>query len=144
MKNLLLPLLLLLSFVSCFDDNKIVDGVKIVNNSDDDIVIPYGRRSFYKHIGGFVRDRMTIREYRDLIRDLCIHAHSNRYLDFLKDIITDSHEVDTLYLGVFNKEDCDTLTVDDFNTKYPIKYEFKVTLQYMIDHDWALVYPPED
>lgn len=140
---LVLFFVLNLALVSCHDDNKGVDSIKIVNNSEDDIVIIYGRESHYKHmvIGG-PKEGSTNREYLEFLRDGCIPAHSFKYLDHLKTIVCRSFESDTLFMAVFNMLDYDTLSREEFKSKYPIKYDYQITLQNMIDCDWTLFYPP--
>ena len=54
------------------------------------------------------------------------------------------YQTDTLYIVIFNRKDYDSLSTEDFRKLYPIQYEFKITLQYMIDREWTLVYPPEE
>lgn len=97
---------------------------------------------FEHHIYSSHPDVNTRREYEGILRDGCISAHSFKNFDRWRTYMYESFKFDTLYIGVFNKLDFDTLSLEEFKSKYPIKYEFKVTLQDMIDRDWTLVYPP--
>lgn len=134
-----------LSVLSCNEEIEGVDAIKIINNSDDDIVFFNNHESFYndKLVGG-EKGGGTTREYKDFLRDRCIPSHSVKYFDHWRKYINERYKVDTLFLAIFNKLDHDTLSRDEFSSKYPIKYEYKVTLQDMIDCDWTLVYPPDD
>ena len=69
--------------------------------------------------------------------------HSSRNIGYWRnDWIYDY--LDTTYFRVFNVIDYDTMSLDEFKNKYPIKHVFKVTLQDMIDRDWTLIYPPDE
>ena len=129
---------------SCVSDNKKHDAIKIINNSNDDIVVFYGRESYYESllIGGPREGNLTNREYRDFLRERCITAHSSKQLDDLRTYIKETFISDTLYMSVFNLMDYDTLSREEFKTIYPIKHEYKITLQYMQDQDWTIIYPP--
>ena len=50
---------------------------------------------------------------------------------------------DTLYVGVFNFIDIDTMTCEEFESDFPIKQEWAVTLEDMELCDWTLVFPEE-
>ena len=134
-----------LSVSSCCE-NVNVDAFKIVNNTDDDILFFYDKVSHYKFkvIGGPLEEGGTTWEYKHLLKNACISAHSYKYFDYMKPMFYRAFESDTLYIAIFNMLDYDTLSRDEFKSKYPIKYEYKVTLQDMIDCDWTLIYPPND
>lgn len=143
MVRLFLLLLLVLNFISCRNEDTEVNSIKIVNNSNDDIVVFYGRESYYESllIGGPREGNLTNREYRDFLRERCITAHSSKQLDDLRTYIKETFISDTLYMSVFNLMDYDTLSREEFKTIYPIKHEYKITLQYMQDQNWTIVYP---
>ena len=131
------------SVSSCNEKIEGVDAIKIINDSDDDIVVFISSESFFNHmlIGG-PKEGYTNREYKDLLRDICIPSHSVKYFDHWRKYMNENYKTDTLYWAIFNMLDYDTLSRDEFKSKYPIKYEYKVTLQNMIDTDWILIYPP--
>ena len=135
-----------LSVSSCNEKIEGVDAVKIINNSDDDIMVFISDVSFYNHmlIGGPKEEGFATKEYKDILREKCISSHSFKYFDHLRKYINESHKTDTLFWAIFNMLDYDTLSRDEFKSKYPIKYEYKVTLQDMINCDWTLIYPPND
>lgn len=144
MVRLFLSLLLFLSFISCRNEDTEVNSIKIVNNSDDDVVILLKRDSFYDNPtneGGYPY-LGTNREYKDFIRNGCINAHSYKHLNNYKTYISELFVTDTLFMGVFNRLDYDTLSREEFKVIYPIKHEYKITLQYMLDQDWTIIYPP--
>ena len=144
MVRLFLLLLLVLNFISCRNEDTEVNSIKIVNNSNDDVVILLQRDSFYDNPtneGGYPY-LGTRQEYRDHIKYRCINAHSYKYLNNYKIYISELFVTDTLFMGVFNRLDYDTLSREEFKTIYPIKHEYKITLQYMQDQDWTIIYPP--
>ena len=47
-------------------------------------------------------------------------------------------------LGVFNRIDIDTMSCEEFEQKFPLKKEWKVTLADMQACDWTLVYEPKE
>ena len=55
-----------------------------------------------------------------------------------------SHPKDTMYLGVFNRIDIDTMSCEEFEKTFPLKKEWKVTLADMEACDWTLVYTSEE
>ena len=140
---LFISIVLSLFFISCFDDSKDSDSFKFVNNSDDDIMFVYGKVSHYtrKMIRPY---RETSSEYNNLLRNGCIPAHSYKHFDYMKKMVYEAFESDTLFIAVFNLLDYDTLSTEEFDNKYPIKHEYQVTLQDLIDCDWTLVFPPDE
>lgn len=143
MNKSILPIFIILSlfFISCFDDSKDSDSFKIVNDSDDDIVFFYDKVSHYSH--KVIRPiRETSSEYKNLLRNGCIPAHSYKHFDYMKKMVYRTFESDTLFIAVFNLLDYDTLSTEEFDNKYPIKHEYQVTLQDLIDCDWTLFFPP--
>lgn len=143
MNKSILPIFIILNlfFISCFDDSKDSDSFKIVNDSDDDIVFFYDKESLYSH--KVIRPiRETSSEYKNLLRNGCIPAHSYKQFDYMKKMVYRTFESDTLFIAVFNLLDYDTLSTEEFDNKYPIKHEYQVTLQDLIDCDWTLFFPP--
>lgn len=119
-----------------------------VNNSDEDILIARNNSSFYidSIIPCYLSDVYSGRLYTHFYEDACILAHSRKKMDRIENrsMIDKYYQTDTLYIVIFNRKDYDSLSTEDFRKLYPIQYEFKITLQYMIDREWTLVYPPEE
>jgi hypothetical protein len=141
MKRMVLAFVVLLLY-SC-ESNK---DFLIINNSDDDIIVVHNDESFVKNKPLFMHSDTwgSKGEYNtEFLVATRIPAHSsdNR---FAPKVFLLYEDIDTLFIAVFNLLDCDTLSFEDFKKKYPIKHEFKVTLQDMIDREWTLVYPPEE
>ena len=141
MNKLLFYLFCFTFLLSCRD--KTTDFV-IVNNSDYDIIPVHNGVSLYvDSIYDYHPEIQSKSEYKRLINVGCIQSHSSKSIDRWNDMMYDYFKDDTLYIGIFSRLDFDTLSLSDFKKKYPIKHEFKVTLQDMIDMEWTLVYPPE-
>ena len=145
-----LSFLLLVSCVVKLD--KGIDAIKIVNNSDDEIFVFHSRLSFYdnpayaptKESYAFSKRR----EYNDFLEDKLVLPHSYKYYNELRDIFIGSLAMrgdSVWHMAVVNRLDFDTLSDEEFKSKLNkvIQYEYMVTPQYMINHDWTLVYPPE-
>ena len=143
-KDSLAIILLALLLISCIDKHEDCDGLTIVNNSEYNILFfyrdgehLYNYRDHFYHPSGFSR-----REKMEIQEDRLVPAQSSRIFDCLKTSLTRSPQV-TFYIGIFHQLDFDTLSQEDFRTLFPIKYEYIVDMQDMIDRDWTLVYPPE-
>ena len=115
----------------------------IQNNSDKEIIIvnadfPIPRESNCLKSGARF-------EYEALIRDRMIKPHSNK--NFERSSWGEymfSHPNDTLYIGVFYREDVDRMSCEEFEKIFPLKKEWKVTLADMKANDWTLEYTPEE
>ena len=141
MNKLLFYLFCFTFLLSCRD--KTTDFV-IVNNSDYDIIPVHNGVSLYvDSIYDYHPEIQSKSEYKRITNVGCIQSHSSKSIDRWNDMMSDYFKDDTLYIGIFSRLDFDTLSLSDFKKKYPIKHEFKVTLQDMIDMEWTLVYPPE-
>ena len=141
-----LSFLLLVSCVEKLD--KGINAIKIVNNSDDEIFVFAGRESFYEDPFGKSGIISSKREYNEFLRDRLVTPHSYKYYNEWRIHFSGSSVIigDTVfYMAVVNRLDFDTLSDEEFKSKLNIviQYEYKVTPQYMINHDWTLVYPPE-
>jgi len=80
-------------------------------------------------------------EYGDFIYYNAIKPYSSKNFERTRaaeDLM--SHTTDTIYIGVFNRIDIDTMSCEEFKEKYPLKKEWKVTLADMQACDWTLVY----
>ena len=83
-------------------------------------------------------------EYEDFIYYNAIKPYSSKNFERTRaaeDLM--SHTTDTIYIGVFNRIDIDTMSCEEFKEKYPLKKEWKVTLKDMEACDWTLVYEPD-
>ena len=141
-----LSFLLLVSCVEKLD--KGINAIKIVNNSDDEIFVFAGRESFYEDPFGKSGIISSKREYNEFLRDRLVTPHSYKYYNEWRIHFSGSSVIigDTVfYMAVVNRLDFDTLSDEEFKSKINkvIQYEYMVTPQYMINHDWTLVYPPE-
>jgi len=141
-----LSFLLLVSCVEKLD--KGINAIKIVNNSDDEIFVFAGRESFYEDPFGKSGIISSKREYNEFLRDRLVTPHSYKYYNEWRILFSGSSVIigDTVfYMAVVNRLDFDTLSDEEFKSKINkvIQYEYMVTPQYMINHDWTLVYPPE-
>ena len=115
----------------------------IVNKSDEEVVAFHNRTSFLKDSMDLVHpDKWSRRDYSDFLRR-SIPPNSSKRMEYWEDFLQEWPN-DTLFIGLFNRVDLDTMTLFEFKTKYPIKHEFKVILQDMINCDWTLVYPPDE
>ena len=91
-----------------------------------------------------LKGELTKSEYRDLIYFWGISPHSSKNIhQFEWGEYLLSNPADTMIIRIFDRLDADTLTCDEFNNIYPLKHEFKVTLEDMINCDWTLYYPLE-
>lgn len=129
-----------LCLISCTPQQRFT----IVNNSEETILVVHNNKSVKMNpIYDIHPEENTKSEYNEMLNFSSIKPHSNKNIDYWGDYIRDTPN-DTMYLGIFFVIDLDTMSLEEFKTKYPIRYEFKVTLQDMINRDWTLVYPPYD
>ncbi|WP_295095835.1 hypothetical protein [Ruminococcus sp.] len=142
-KDSLAIILLALLLISCIDKHEEYDGLKIINNSDFNILFWHAREHLYNYSDYFYHPSRHSRSYNlEVLRDRLVPSHSYRQIDVLKTSLTKNPQ-DTFFIGIFHQLDFDTLSPEDFRTIFPIKYEYIVNMQDMIDRDWTLVYPPE-
>ena len=128
-----------LCLISCTPQQRFT----IVNDSEEEImVVRHGRRSILRDSIFIHPDYTAKDEYKEILRDTRIKPHSSRAIEHWGNWMY--KYPDTTFFGVFNIIDLDTMSLEEFKSKFPIKHEFKVTLQDMIDRDWTLVYPPYD
>lgn len=114
----------------------------IVNNSDEEIMVKRDGRSILRDSIIIHPDKTPKDEYKEILWDTRIKPHSSRDIEHWGNWMYDYP--DTTFFGIFNTIDLDTMTLEEFKSKFPIKHEFKVTLQDMIDRDWTLIYPPSE
>lgn len=139
-------------FVSCIkEQDKGIDAIKIVNNSDDEIFVFHSRLSYYDN-PAYAPSKKSYpsskQEYNDFLEDKLVLPHSYKYYNELRNLFIGSLAMrgdSVWHMAVVNRLDFDTLSDEEFKSKLNIviQYEYKVTPQYMINHDWTLVYPPE-
>lgn len=136
----LLFIIAMLVLVNCSEHQ----SLEFVNNSEETILVVHNNKSVIKNpIYDIHPEENTKSEYNEMLNFHAIKPHSNKNIDYWGDYIRDTPN-DTMYLGIFFVIDLDTMSLEEFKTKYPIRYEFKVTLQDMIDRDWTLIYPPSE
>ena len=83
-------------------------------------------------------------EYSDFIYHYMIKPNSYKNLERAgTGELVLKYPNDTLSIGVFNRIDIDTMSCEEFEEKFPLKHEWRVTLADMKACDWILVYPQE-
>ena len=115
----------------------------IQNNSEQEIIIAYGSFPIPRESNCLKSGAKF--EYEALIRDRMIKPHSSKNFERMRlgeSLI--SRPNDTLYIEVFYRADIDTMSCEEFEQKFPLKKEWKVTLADMQAADWTLVYTPEE
>ena len=117
--------------------------ITIQNNSEKEIIY---QSSLYSSMADTTCFKpMTKREYRQLI-DLCmIEPHSCRKVGI--DIVVNclqSYPNTAWSLGIFNREDIDNMSCEEFKKAYPLKKEWQLTFEDLQACDWTLVYTPEE
>jgi hypothetical protein len=117
----------------------------IRNNSDKEIIIMNSFFSITQDTLCLGLDLLTKMKYQDFIYYRMIPPHSNKNFERIRwgeSLINRPN--DTLYIGVFYRADIDAMSCEEFEQKFPIKKEWKVTLVDMQAADWTLVYTPEE
>ena len=133
----------LLITILCLSDCKSHQRFVVVNNSEWEIMMLRSRYSLLKDTTFIVHPETTPEDlYKEILMETRVKPNTSRSIDYWGDWMHDYP--DTTFFGVFNIIDLDTMSLEEFKSKFPIKHEFKVTLQDMIDRDWTLVYPPYD
>lgn len=125
-----------LCLISCTPQQRFT----IVNNSEEEVMVVRDSRSILRDSIFRHPDNTAKSEYKEILRDTRIKPHSSRSIEYWGKWMYDYP--DTTFFGIFNIIDLDTMSLEEFKSKFPIKHEFKVTLQDMIDRDWTLIYPP--
>jgi len=141
----ILSVLVLALFCSGSCEHKEGQRFIIQNNSEQEIIVV---NDFYYSI----ESRPTClkfkdTEYQNFIYNCAIKPHSDKNFERNGGGIGEyvlSHPNDTLYIGVFNRIDIDTMSCEEFKQKFPMKHEWKVTLTDMQAADWTLVYTPKE
>ena len=115
----------------------------IQNNSDLEIIPIFDRYYSISQRPVCVKPDTRI-EYGDFIYHNAIKPYSSQNFErtgAAEDLM--SHTTDTIYIGVFNRIDIDTMSCEEFKEKNPLKKEWKVNLADMQACDWTLVYEPD-
>ena len=118
-------------------------SITIVNHSDLEIISIFDMYYCIPQRPVCVKPDTRI-EYGDSIYHSAIKPYSSKNFERTRaaeDLM--SHTTDTIYIGVFNRIDIDTMSCEEFKEKYPLKKEWKVTLADMQACDWTLVYEPD-
>ena len=115
----------------------------IQNNSDLEIISIFDMYYSISQRPVCVKPDTRI-EYGDFIYHSAIKPYSSKNFERTRAAeYLMSHTTDTIYIGVFNRIDIDTMSCEEFKEKYPLKKEWKVTLADMQACDWTLVYEPD-
>lgn len=146
--NFLLLVFIFTMFINGSCENQ--DGHRFIiqNNSEQEIIILTANFSMVSANHNYTPmclKPMTDSEYNDLIFYNMIKPHSNKNFErqrFGDNLINNPN--DTLYICIFNRIDIDTMTCAEFDQKFPLKREWKITLTDMEVCDWTLVYEPEE
>jgi len=80
-----------------------------------------------------------------MIRYFLISPYSSRKIGI--DIMVDylqTYPNATWFLAVFNREDIDNMSCEEFKKAYPLKKEWQLTFEDLQACDWTLVYTPEE
>ena len=115
----------------------------IQNNSDLEIISIFDMYYSISQRPVCVKPDTRI-EYGDFIYHSAIKPYSSKNFERTRaaeDLM--SHTTDTIYIGVFNRIDIDTMSCEEFKEKYPLKKEWKVTLADMQASDWTIEYEPD-
>ena len=132
-------------FCSGSCENKEFQRFVIQNNSDMEIVVFWGTWRSMEVPRCFIdRETMTRPEVRDIIQQNRIAPHSSRDFGRRFGTILNNLQIgylDTLYVGAFYRIDMDTMSCAEFEQKYPLKKEWRVTSADMDEFGWTLVYP---
>jgi len=108
-----------------------------------EIIITYRNFKYTDNPGCVSIKTLGGREYKMFIYDRMIKPHSSKNMIYLAASMLYKPR-DTTYICVFNREDLDTMSCDVFVEKYPLKKEWKVTVEDMEACNWTLVYTPEE
>lgn len=143
--NLILLAFLFIIFYGSSCEEKKGQYFIIQNNSDMEIIIVFSRFKSMLEPHCMSSTTLTTMEYQKFVRNSTIKPHSNRNFEErnLKESLT-KHPNDTLYIGVFNRIDVDTMSCEEFEQEFPLKKEWKVTLADMQAVNWTLVYTAEE
>lgn len=118
--------------------------ITIQNNTDKEIIYQGSLHSSVA-LDKMCFKPMTKKEYEDFIYSRLIKPYSSRKIEI--DMIVNNLQSipnSTWSLGIFNRIDIDTMSCEEFEQVFPLKKEWKVTLDDMQACDWNLVYTAED
>jgi len=139
----IIPLLIFALFYNGSCEREEEHRFVIQNNSDAEIFPVFDM--YYSIAQRPCCLKPTIESERRQYNDLKIKPYSSKNFEgngFAEHIMSKPN--DTMYIGIFNCADIDTMSCDEFKQKYPLKKEWKVTLADMEACDWTLVYTPEE
>lgn len=129
-------------FVNGSCENKKKQSLIIQNNSDKEIIVEHLR---FKNPGCLSLKELKLidkREYENIINAKAIKSRSSRNMINIAASIS-HNPIDTIYIWVFNRIDMDTMSCEEYEQKFPLQKEWKVTQADMEARDWTLVYTPE-
>ena len=145
--NFILLLLVVLLFCSGSCESH-QEGQRFIvkNNSEQKIIIQFSQYTSLSLVHDCMKPT-TKYEYDKFIRDKMINPYSNKNFERngggIGELIL-KYPNDTLYIGAFNLIDIDTMSCEEFERKFPLKKEWKVTLKDIQSADWTLVYTPDE
>ena len=115
----------------------------IQNDSEQKVIILFSQYIQVSKFPNCIKPTTQF-EYEKFIYEKMINPYSSKNFERngggIGNLIL-SYPNDTLYIGVFNLIDIDTMPCEEFKQKFPVKHEWKVTLADMEANDWTLVYP---
>jgi len=113
----------------------------VQNNSGEEIIVVWSFNTPIPKQSACIKPTTEF-EFEKLIHSSMVKPHSSK--NFERNRVSEwlmSHSNDTLYVGVFNLIDIDTMSCEQFEHTFPIKHEWRITLADMKARDWILVYP---
>ncbi len=141
---LLLSILTLIHSASC-ERKTDKFSITIVNHSDKEIIFIGSVYSSVAQDTGCIKPTTRL-EYGDFIYSNMIKPYSSKKIGIdglVEHMQTYPDIIKWWSLGIFNRIDMDTMSCEEFEEKYPLKKEWKVTLADMQACDWTLVYEPD-
>ena len=135
--------MIFISLLFCNAGCKYEEGQRFIiqNNSEQKIIIQISQYIPVSQVSDCMKPTTKF-EYEKFIYEKVINPYSMKNLERngIGELVLKSPN-DTLYIGVFNFVDMDTMSCEEFKQKFPLKYEWKVTLSDMEVCDWILMYP---
>lgn len=109
----------------------------VKNESDKAIVIQF---SFYEPIS---QDTCCMKpgssyEHSTLVHSKVVSPYSEKHFEEIGELMINSHQTDTLYIGAFYLDDIDSMSCEEFEQLFPIKKEWKTTSTQMEEIGWVL------
>jgi len=147
MKACKFVLLILIFFLFCNVSCEPREGQRFIiqNNSEQEIIIQFSQYTPVSQTPDCMKPATKF-EYQNFIYEKMIKPYSSKNFERngggIGELVL-KYPNDTLSIGVFNRMDIDTMSCEEFEEKFPLKHEWRVTLADMKACDWILVYPQE-